>query len=142
VTSQKPPYDFGDLSKLMSEFKFPEIDWQGLMAAQQKNLAALGQANQVWFEGAQTVVQREVEIMQKAMAEAAEASKELMQQGDARAGAEKRLELAKRSFETAIRNMRELSELAARSNQEALDVIHRRAMAGFDEIGALVKAKR
>jgi phasin family protein len=65
-----------------------------------------------------------------------------MQQGDARAGAEKRLELAKRSFETAVRNMRELSELAARSNQEALDVIHRRAMAGFDEIGALVKAKR
>ena len=35
-------------------------DWQELMAAQQKNWEALGQANKVWFEGTQKVVQREI----------------------------------------------------------------------------------
>lgn len=141
MASQKPPYDLGDLSRLMSELKIPEIDWQGLIATQQRNLAALGQANQRWLEGAQSVVRREVEIMEKAMAEAAEASRQLMQEGSAGAGAEKRLELAKRSVETAIGNMRELSELATKANQDALDVIHQRAMAGFEEIQALIKAK-
>jgi hypothetical protein len=105
MPEQKPSFDFADLSRLLGELKFPEIDWQEVMAAQQKNWAALGQANKVWLEGSQKVVQREVEILQSALAEAAEASKELMQEGDARAAAEKRLEHAKKSFEQAIGNI-------------------------------------
>ena len=135
MADAKQPFDLGEL-------KIPEIDWQELMAAQQKNWAALGQANKVWLEGTQKVVQREVEILQSALAEAAEASKDMMKEGDARAGAEKRLDLAKSSFEKAIGNIRELSEAASRANQEALDVIHKRAIESFDEIKALVKTKR
>jgi phasin family protein len=142
MAQQKPPFDFADLSKRLGELKFPEIDWQELMAAQQKNWAALGQANKVWLEGTQKVVQREVEILQSALAEAAEASKDMMKEGDARAAAEKRLELAKSSFEKAISNIREISEAAARANQDALAVIQKRAIEGFEEIGALIKTKR
>jgi phasin family protein len=43
--------------------------------------------------------------------------------------------------EKAIGNLRELSETASKSNQEALDVIQRRAIEGFDEIKALIKTK-
>jgi phasin family protein len=145
MADPKSPYDLGELSKRLSEFKMPEIDWHGLMAAQQKNWAALGQANKVWLEGTQQVMQREVEIMQSAMAEAAEAAeaaRTMMAQGDARVAAEKRLDSAKASFEKAIGNLRELSETASRSNQEALDVIQKRAIEGFDEIKELIKAKR
>ena len=81
----KPPFDFADLSRRLGEIKFPEIDWQELMAAQQKNWEALGQAGKVWSEGTRKVVQREVEILQNALAEAAAASKEILQEGDARA---------------------------------------------------------
>jgi phasin family protein len=142
MAEQKTPFDFGELSKRLSEFKIPEIDWQELMAAQQKNWAALGQANKVWLEGTQKVVRREVEILQSALEEAAEASKDMMKEGDARAAAEKRLELAKSSFEKAISNIRELSEAASRANQDALDVMQKRAIEGFDEIRALIKTKR
>jgi phasin family protein len=142
MANPKQPFDFNDLSRRLGELKFPEIDWQELMAAQQKNWAALGQANKVWLEGTQKVVQREVEILQSALAEAAEASKDMMKEGDARAAAEKRLELAKSSFEKAISNIRELSEAATRANQDALDVIQKRAVEGFDEIKALIKPKR
>lgn len=141
MAKQKPPYDLGEISKLLGTFKIPEVDWQGLMAAQQKNWAALGEANKRWLEGTQKVWRREVEIMESAMAEAAQASKDMMRQGDARAAAEQRLEHAKVSFEKAIGNLRELSETASKSNQEALDVIQRRAIEGFDEIKALIKAK-
>jgi phasin family protein len=142
MADKKQPFDFDDLSRRLGELKFPEIDWQELMAAQQKNWAALGQANKVWLEGTQKVMQREVEILQSALAEAAEASRDMMKEGDARAAAEKRLELAKGSFEKAISNIRELSEAARRANQDALDVIQKRAVEGFDEIKALIKKKR
>jgi len=142
MTERKPPFDFADLSKRLGELKFPEVDWQELMAAQQKNWEALGQANKVWFEGTQRVVQREVEILQNALAEAAAASKDMLQEGDARAAAEKRLERAKSTFEKAISNIRELSEAASRANRDALEVIQKRALEGFDEIKSMIKPKR
>ena len=133
---------FADLTKMMSEYQVPGVDWQELMAAQQKNLQALTKANQVLVEGAQAVMRREVEILQKAMAEFAEASKEMMQQGDPQAQANKRLELAKTSFEAAIANMRELAEVAGRSNREALEVINQRALESFEEIKQAMAQKR
>jgi phasin family protein len=136
------PYDFGDLNKIMSEYQVPGVDWQELMAAQQKNLQALAKANQVLVEGAQAVVRREVEILQKSMAELAAASKEMMQQGDPQAQASKRLELAKASLEAAIANMRELAEVAGRANRDALEVINQRALEGFEEIRQSMGQKR
>jgi phasin family protein len=135
MADRKQPFDLGEL-------KMPGIDWHELMVAQQKNWAALGQANKVWLEGTQKVVRREVEILQSALAEAAEASMDMMKEGDARAAAEKRLDLAKSSFEKALGNIKELSEAASRANQEALDVIHQRALESLEEFKALIKTKR
>jgi phasin family protein len=142
MTKQAFPYDFTDLAKVMKDYQVPGVDWQELMASQQKNLEALTRANQVLFEGAQAVVEREVEILQNAMQEFAQASRELIQEGDARLQAQKRLELAKASFEAALQNMRELAELATRSNREALEVINRRALESFEEIRSAMTQKR
>ena len=136
------PYDLADFNKIMSEYQVPGVDWQELMASQQKNLQALAKANQVLVEGAQAVMRREVEILQKAMAEVAQASQELMQQGDPQAQASRRLELARASFEAAIENMRELAEVAGRSNREALEVINQRALESFEEIKQSIEKKR
>jgi phasin family protein len=136
------PPDMTDFSKIMADYKIPGVDWQEVIAAQQKNLQALAKANQVLVEGAQAVMRREVEILQKAMAELAEASKELMQQGDPQAQASKRLELAKTSFEAAIQNMRELAEVAGKSNREALEVINQRALESFEEIRKAMDRKK
>jgi phasin family protein len=139
---QGSPYDLTDLSKMLRDYQMPGVDWQELMASQQKNVAALTKANQLLMQGAQTVMQRQVEILQKAMGEAVEASQELMKEGDPQAGAQKRFELARASFEAAIKNMRELAELAAKSNQEALEVINQRAVESFEEIKKALEQKR
>ncbi len=65
-----------------------------------------------------------------------------MQQGDPQAQASKRLELAKASFEAAVQNMRELAEVAGRSNREALEVINQRALESFEEIKKAMDRKR
>jgi phasin family protein len=134
------PFDF-DLAKIMGEYQIPGVDWSELMASQQKNLQALAKANQLLIEGAQAVVRREVEILQKALAELAAASKDMMQ-GDPQAQAGKRLELAQASFQAAIQNMRELAEVAGRSNREALEVINQRALESFEEIKQALARKR
>jgi phasin family protein len=131
-----------DFSKIMADYKIPGVDWQEVIAAQQKNLQALAKANQVLVEGAQAVMRREIEILQKAMAELAEASRDMMQQGDPQAQASKRLELAKTSFEAAIQNMRELAEVAGKSNREALEVINQRALESFEEIRKAMDRKK
>jgi phasin family protein len=142
MTKQAFPYDFTDFAKMMKDYQLPGVDWQEVMASQQKNVEALTKANQVLFEGAQAVVQREVEILQQAMQEFSAASRDLMQEGDAKAQAHKRLELAKASFETALQNMRELAELASKSHREALELINRRAIEGFEEIRRAVTQQR
>jgi phasin family protein len=135
------PYDMTDFNKIMSEYQIPGVNWPELMASQQKNLQALAKANQVLVEGAQAVMRREIEILQKSMAELADASKGMMQ-GDPAAQASKRLELARTSFEAAVQNMRELAEVAGRSNREALEVINQRALESFEEIKQAIAQKR
>lgn len=142
MAKQQTPYDPSDFAKLMKDFQIPGVDWQELMDSQQKNVAALTRANQLLMEGAQAVVQREMEILQRAMREAAEASQELTREGDPQANAARRFELARTSFETALNNMRELAEMASKSNREALDVINQRALEAFEEIGRSVERQR
>ena len=134
MAKQAFPDAFAELTKMMKNYRVPGVDWHELMASQQKNVEALTKANQVLLEGAQAVVQREVELLQKAMQEFADASRGLMQEGDPQAHTERRLELARASFETALRNMRELAEMAGRANREALEMINQRALESFEEI--------
>ena len=142
MAKQHSPYDLIDFTRLATDFRIPGVDWQELMATQQKNLAALSKANQLLLEGAQAVMQREMEILQRAMTEVMVASQDLMKDGDPQAGAQRRFDMAKASFETAISNMRELAEMAGKSNREALEVINQRALEGFDEIKQAVDRSR
>ena len=136
------PFEHVDISKMFSDFNVPGVDWQEVMASQQKNIAALTEANQRLVEGAQAVVQQQSQIMSKAMSELSAASQELMQEGDVQANAQKRFDLAKASFESAVTNMKELAELAGQSNSEAMEIINKRAAEAFSEISTLIQSKK
>jgi phasin family protein len=129
------------MSKMFDDMKVPGVDWQAIMASQQKNISALTEANQRLFDGARAVMQQQTEILQKAMSELTAASQDMMKEGDPQAGAKKRFELAKSSFEAAVANMQELADVAGRSNGEALEIINKRAAEAFEEIKAVIKAK-
>ncbi len=139
---KETPFDYADMSKMFSDFTVPGVDWQEVMASQQKNISALTEANKRLIEGAQAVVQQQSEIMNKSMTELSAASEELMKEGDPQAGAQKRFDLAKSSFETAVANMQELAELAGQSNNEAMQIINQRAGEAFEEIKQLIQSKK
>ena len=108
-----------DLTKLMKDFKLPGVDLATIMDREKKNIEALTEANRVAFEGWQALVRRQAEILQESIKQAVGT----VQGEDA---GTKRMDLATHAFQTALSNMRELAEMAAKSQKEAFDIIRKR----------------
>lgn len=115
-SSQTPAFDF---TKMLQQFQIPGVDFASIIERERKNIEALAEANRIAFEGWQNLVRRQSEILQDSMRRAVEDAKN---QNALRNGAE----LARSAFETALANMRELAEMAAKSQRDAFEVIRKR----------------
>ena len=131
----------GEIGKMFSDMKFPAAlpDTGALMAAHRRNMDALSQANKLALEGAQAVARRHMEIMQHSMTELTEHVRELASSESPQAKAVRAAELLKRSYEHAVGNIRELSDLIQRSNSEALGLLDHRFREAMDEVKALIE---
>ncbi len=114
-------------------------DAEGLIAAHKRNLEAITAANKVALEGAQAVARRHLEILQQTSAEMAETIRALSAAEAPQVKAAKQADLVKQAYEKAIANMRELRDLIANANGEAVDLLNRRFMESLDEIKNLVE---
>lgn len=132
---------FGDMTRLFSEMRFPSMlpDAGVLMAAHRRNMDALSQANRLALEGAQAVARRHMEIMQQTMSELTEHVRELAGSDNPQKKAARQAELVKQSYEHAVANIRELSDLIQRSNTEALALLDQRFKESLDEIKKLIE---
>jgi phasin family protein len=116
-----------DFTKLLARYKLPGVDFSAIVEREKKNIEALTRANKIAFEGWQALLRRQSEILQETMAETiANARKH-----DA---IQIRADLAKQGFEKALDNMRELAEMAAKSQKEAFEVIRERIGENLDEL--------
>ncbi|MGP1397386.1 MAG: phasin family protein [Inquilinaceae bacterium] len=135
------PFWNTDFTKIMGDFKFPGVDVDSLIAAQQKNMEALSAANQLAFEGMQTVARRQTEIVQALMERLSTMTSTLMSPDAPEALMAKQADLAKDGFERAVADTRELTALVTKSNAEATDVLSKRVSAGLDEFKSIAQAK-
>jgi phasin family protein len=131
----------GDLAKSLQDIKFPSLNFEHAMAMQRKNMEALTVANQLAAEGFQTVAKRQAEIIKETIEDFTSALKGMMSAGSPEANAAKHADMAKRTFERTIANMRELAELAAKSNAEAFEVINKRMVESIDELKDMAPKK-
>ena len=125
---------------MMAEFRMPQaLDFESFAAAQRRNIEALSAANRVALEGAQAVAKRHMEILQQSMAEMTEAMRTLATAEAPQEKAAKQADLAKTSYERAVANMKELSDLIQKSNAEAVGVLNQRFTEAMQEIKGMVK---
>ncbi|SMF46102.1 phasin family protein [Tistlia consotensis] len=129
---------FSDFKKWSEQFQVPGLDMQAMMEAQRKNLEAIGQANKIAVEGAQALAQRQMEILRSTMEEASKVMSDLAASGTPEERMAKQADVVREAFERAISNMRELAELGAKSNTEALDTINKRISESLDEIKGMI----
>jgi phasin family protein len=116
TTGETPFFDF---TKLMSQFRLPGVDFAALVDRERKNIEALAEANRIAFEGWQSLVRRQAEILQETM-------KKVVADAGQEDAIKKRADLAKEGFEKALANMRELAEMATKSQKEAFEVVRKR----------------
>jgi phasin family protein len=129
-----------DFTKLFADFRMPGVDVNSLLAAQRRNMEALTNANRVAFEGMQAVAQRQAEILRQSMEEATKVASDLMTNGTPEQRIAKQTEIAKIAMEKALANMRELSEMMAKSNGEAVNLINQRMTESLDEVKKAIDA--
>jgi phasin family protein len=94
------------------------------------------------MEGAQAVARRHMEIVQQGMAELSEAVRSLSTAEGPQAKAARQAELLKQAYERAVGNIREISDLIQKSNDEALRLLNQRFMEAMDEIKALAEKSK
>ncbi|MEX2630722.1 MAG: phasin family protein [Tistlia sp.] len=129
---------FSDFKKWSEQFQIPGLDMQSLMEAQRKNLEAISQANRIAIEGAQALAQRQMEILRTTMEEASKVMSDLAAAGTPEERMAKQADLVREAFERAIANTRELAEMGAKSNTEALDLINKRVAESLTEVKGMV----
>ena len=130
---------FADFTKLTEQFKVPAVDTEALLDSQRKNIEAFSAANRIAFEGAQAVTQRQVEIVRQVMEESAEVVKQMTAAGKPEDKLAEQAELLKHTYEQSLANFRELAEMGAKSNGEAVEVLSRRVTEGLDEFKTALK---
>ena len=133
-----------EMTRRFTELRFPTMipDSSALLAAHRRNMEVLSNANRLALEGAQAVARRHMEIMQQTMTELSEHVRELSASESPQAKAARQAELVKKSYERAVANIRDLSDLIQHSNTEALQVLSERFREAMDEIkGLLDKAE-
>jgi len=141
MATQENPFLNIDFQKMMTEFKMPGIDADALMNAQQKNIEAITAANQLAAEGMQAIGKRQAELFQQTIEESQKALSNLMAQGAPEDRVAKQAETVKTTIERTVSNIREISEMLAKSNQEAFDVINKRIADSLDEVQSLTAKK-
>jgi phasin family protein len=111
-----------------------------LLDSGRKDLQALMEANEKSYQGLQTVVQRQTEMIKHAITEWQTAAKE-MPGKDAKDNLAKLDELGRQSFQRAIDDIKELANLAAKSQADAFDVVRQRIQSNVDEVTKMLQRK-
>ncbi len=139
VAAEAQSKALAEMNRMFTQMKTPALpDMTVLMTAHRRNMETLSAANRVALEGAQTVARRHMEIMQQTMSELTDTMRQVTVPEAPGDKAAKQAELLKQSYERAVGNMRELSELIQRSNSEAVGLLNSRFMEAVDEVKAIL----
>ncbi len=128
------PFAAFDLNRMFGDLKIPGFDPAALASAQQKNLDAVAAANRRSIEGYQALVKRQAEIFQQTMQEVAEMMRQSVAAGASEGSTAKQAELARQAIERTMANLRELAEMASKTNSEAFETINRRMTENLEEL--------
>ena len=127
------------LLNLLAGLNVPGVNMDALVASQKDNLEALSAANRAAVEGIKAIGEWQVKILQETVQELTTAIGGMAKVGSPQQMIAAETELAKKSFETAVSRMRELSEIVTKANQQATDAIVNRIPESLEEIKEVLK---
>ena len=129
------------LRKFGTDLGLPKLNVDELLQTQRKNLDALGQSVKVAAQGAQTVAQKQREVLEAGLREAATLAREYkplkVQENLAL-----QTEFARKVFEIAVKGAQDSASTARQSTTEAVKIIQDRVKDSFEEFRASVRPNK
>ena len=132
---------FGDLSRMFEQFKFPGADMSSIVEARRKDVEALVEANKSAYEAMQALARTQTEMLTRAMQGVQEAAKGLTTGGVRVVEPTKQADLAHNAWQKMLADMKNLAEIARRSQADALASMTQRATQNMDEITQMILPK-
>ncbi|AQH05108.1 chemotaxis protein (plasmid) [Burkholderia sp. KK1] len=133
MTEQSNP--FGDLAKVLEQFKVPGVDMSALVESRKKDIEAIVEANKSAYDAMQAFARKQTEMLTQAMQDI---------QAAAQVGAKdpgKHAEVARNACLKAVEDIKDLAEIARKSQVEAMASLTKRANEHAAEIQRMLQRK-
>ena len=121
-------------ANLGRDLKMPQVDVDHILDHHRKNLDALEKATRSAASGATDVFARQREILEQTLGEVRDIAARMVVPGSPKELIDRQAELAKKSFETAVKNASEIGEVISRSSTEAIDILRGRIKEAMEEM--------
>ena len=143
MATQNPTSEnFLDFQKMLGEWRMPNFDLEAVAAYQRKNIEALTQANQLALEGTQAWMRRNLELARQTMEDMQAMMSDMTKpNGTMEERLARQAEYSKKAIEKSLANIRDLTELATKTNNDAVNVITKRVSEGLEEVRDLAQQK-
>ncbi|MEX0340095.1 MAG: phasin family protein [Arenibacterium sp.] len=122
---------FQDFGKSLN---IPGPDMNDIMDHHRKNLQALQAAAQVGSSSAQELMSKQREVLETALAEISETIQSATSGADASDMMSSSMDMAKKSFDTALKNATEMTEIIQQGNADAFNIFRDRMMESIEEM--------
>ena len=140
MTYANPFADF-DFSKFAGEFKLPVVNVETFVEAGRKNFAAMTTASTAAVESMKTIAQRQGDMFRAAMEDFSKHGSEVLAAATIEEKAAKQIDFAKKSYEAAVANTKELAGLYTKSQTEAFETLSARVAELTEEVKAAIAKK-
>jgi phasin family protein len=137
----KNPFTDFDFTKIAGEFKLPTVNVETVVETTRKNFAALTTANTAAVESIKSIGVRQGDMVRAAMEDFSKCGSEVLAAATVEEKAAKQIDFAKKSYEAAIANAKELAELYAKGQSEAFAAISNRVSELAEEVKAAIAKK-
>jgi phasin family protein len=122
-----------------SNFGLPQVDLDKLLEMNRKNLEALGESAKVAAGGAQSLAQKQREVLEAGLREASALARSYQPMGNAEEILARQREFVRKVFDIAAQNVKDTAELSRQSTSEAVKIIQERMKASLEEMRSSVK---
>jgi phasin family protein len=124
------------LRKFGSDLGLPKMNVDQLVETQKKNIEALGRSVKVATQGAQSVAQKQREVIEAGLREATAFAHEYKPLGMVQENLALQTEFARKVFEIAVKGAQETATTTRQSGADAVKIIQDRMKESLEEIRA------
>jgi phasin family protein len=137
----KNPFTDFDFTKIAGEFKLPTINVETVVETARKNFAVLTSANTAAVETVKTIAQRQGDMVRAAMEDFSKHGSEVLAAATVEEKVIKQIDFAKKSYDTAFANAKELADLVGKSQADAYQALSARIAELTEEVKAAIAKK-